>query len=1008
MRPVRPVPVINQSISHTLERTRLRWALMTAPLLCLLAAPAVAQKRPYQVDHWTTDNGLPQNTVRAIVRTRDGYLWLTTFDGLARFDGVHFTVFDKRNTPAITNNRFTALYEDRDGALWAGADEGEVVVYRHGAFSAYPMPATVRGAVVSTFIRDAQDQLMVVTPAGFYNLHRQGPVLAPRDYTDERGLIYRGPSGTQWTIDARSVRRSRNGDEASYPLSFDWGQPLSGLGAYEDGQGNLWLTDGSRVYRLRDGRITRYTERDGLPPRTTLRPHVQDADGGVWFSLGGLFQDGAGVVRFKDERFTVYSSDAGLPVTSYLQVITDREGSIWIASSSGLFRLRPKPITVYSTAQGLLHNEVYPLLQTRDGRIAVGTTHGLSMIANGAVLPQPAPPFREVVQSLWEDRRGRLWIGGLAGLYRYDSGTLEELIPPSVTAEVWAIREDRAGALWVGTFRGLIKLERDRVVEHFTTHDGLPSDDIKVIHESTEAAGQTVLWIGTSGGLVRLDNGRFTSFTTANGLAGNRVRSIYEDADGTLWIGTYDDGLSRFRDGTFFNYRTEQGLYNNGVFQILEDRHANFWISSNKGIYRVSRRELNEMADGHRGRITSVAFGKADGMLNSECNGGRQPAGLVDRDGRLWFPTMGGVVAVDPDAAAVNPLPPPVLVESVMLGRAAIEFNQGVRVEPGQRDLEIAYTGLSLIKSDQVRFRYKLDGLNDDWVDAGTRRVAYFPYLSPGTYTFQVIAANSDGIWNDTAAALRIVVMAPFYRTAWFITLTVLGLLVAGHWAYRSRIAQLRRRQEAQAAFSRRLIESQEAERKRIAAELHDSLGQSLLVIKNRALIGGMAPDQPTVKEQFDEISQAASQAIDDARQIAYDLRPYHLDRLGLTQSLEEMIERVAASTSIHFTVNLPLLDGVFTKDGEAIFYRIVQESVSNIVKHSGTNEAVVEIRREEETVTLTIRDSGRGFTPPGSSATGGFGLIGLAERVQMLGGAYTLHTAPGRGTTITVTVPVR
>jgi len=254
-----------------------------------------------------------------------------------------------------------------------------------------------------------------------------------------------------------------------------------------------------------------------------------------------------------------------------------------------------------------------------------------------------------------------------------------------------------------------------------------------------------------------------------------------------------------------------------------------------------------------------------------------------------------------------------------------------------------------------------------------------------------------------------VVVAAPFYRTIWFMTLVVLGIAATGHLAYRSRIAVLRRRQDEHAAFSRRLIESQEAERKRIAAELHDSLGQSLLVIKNRALLGGMSPgDEGTAKEQFEEISLTASQAIDEARRIAYDLRPYHLDRLGLTQSIEEMIERVAASTSIRFTLNLPLLDGVFSKEGEAIFYRIVQESVSNIVKHSGSSEAVVAIRREEDAVTLTIRDDGKGFSAAGSGGSGGFGLIGLAERVQMLGGTYALDTAPGRGTAVTVTAPVR
>ena len=785
---------------------------------------------------------------------------------------------------------------------------------------------------------------------------------------------------------------------------------MNGLGAYEDGQGNLWLADLSSVYRLRDGRISRYTAQNGLPPRTPLRPRYQDPDGGIWFSLGSLFQDAIGVARFKDERFTIYASDAGLPVTVYLDVIADREGSIWIASTSGLFRLKRKPITAYSTAEGLSHNEVYPLLQTRDGRITVGTTHGISLIADGAVVRDPLNDFKDVVQSLWEDRQGRLWIGTTASLYRYGNGKIEDLTPPPVKGtSVVAIHEDRTGGIWVGTPRGLVKLEGDRVAEHYSTHNGLPSDDVIVIHESTDAAGHSALWIGTSGGLARLADGRFTSFTAADGLAGNRVRTIYEDADGTLWIGTYDDGLSRFRDGTFFNYRTEQGLYNNGVFHILEDRHANFWISSNKGIYRVSRRELNEMAEGRRSQITAVAFGKADGMLNSECNGGRQPAGLIARDGRLWFPTMGGVVVVDPEAAPVNPLPPPVLIESVLLERTAVGFGQGVRVGPGQRDLEIAYTGLSLIKPDQVRFKYKLEGLNDDWVEAGTRRVAYFPYLSPGTYTFRVVAANSDGIWNNAGAALRVVVAAPFYRTTWFLTLVVLGMAATGHLAYRSRIAQMRRRHDEQAAFSRRLIDSQEAERKRIAAELHDSLGQSLLVIKNRALLGGMSPDdQGTAKEQFDEISVAASQAIDEARRIAYDLRPYHLDRLGLTQSLEEMIERVATATSIRFTINLPLLDGAFSKEGEAIFYRIVQESVSNIVKHSGTSEAVVAIRREEDAVTLTIRDNGKGFSIAGSSGSGGFGLIGLAERVQMLGGTYALDTAPGRGTAITVTAPVR
>ena len=218
---------------RSLERASFRRSLTAAALLCLWTTAVFAQNRPYQVDHWTTDNGLPQNTVRAIVQTRDGYLWLTTFDGLARFDGVHFTVFNKSNTPAITNNRFIALHEDRDGTLWAGADAGEVVTYRDGVFAAYAMPEATRGHAV-TFTRDALDELIVVTGAAAYYLRGQGPTPAPPRYADTKNLLYRGPSGTQWTVDARGVHQSRDGQQVSYPLTFDWDEGLNGLGAYED------------------------------------------------------------------------------------------------------------------------------------------------------------------------------------------------------------------------------------------------------------------------------------------------------------------------------------------------------------------------------------------------------------------------------------------------------------------------------------------------------------------------------------------------------------------------------------------------------------------------------------------------------------------------------------------------------------------------------------------------------------------------------------------------------
>src|SRR4051812_14797706 len=341
-------------------RTTMLLAMAFQLAWSIQVTPAAAQYRPYRVDHWTTDNGLPQNTVRGIVQTRDGYLWLTTFDGLARFDGVRFAVFDKSNTPAITNNRFTALYEDRDGTLWAGADEGEVVAYRKGAFIKYPLPEAARGVGVVRFTRDFHDELMVVMPGRAYYLRRGNATPAPPAYTDPGLKLYQGVTGTRWTIDAYGVRQWVNGRETLYPLTFDRGQSIINLGMYEDRQGSMWVTGASSVYRLRDGHSTRYAETDGLPPRVPVGPHCEDDDGGIWFSIGELFSDGSGVARFKDGRFTVYGSETGLPVTRYFQIVVDREGSVWIASSSGLYRLRRKPITAYSMADGLPHDEIYP------------------------------------------------------------------------------------------------------------------------------------------------------------------------------------------------------------------------------------------------------------------------------------------------------------------------------------------------------------------------------------------------------------------------------------------------------------------------------------------------------------------------------------------------------------------------------------------------------------------------------------------------------------------------
>jgi signal transduction histidine kinase/ligand-binding sensor domain-containing protein len=979
--------------------SRLPWAAVWLSLACVAAQ---AQDSLYRFDHWTTDDGLPQNTVTSVVQTRDGYLWLTTFDGLARFDGVRFTVFDKSNTRGISTNRFANLYEAGNGALLIATEDAGLIVYRNGVFTSYTAADGLPSNQVLEFFPDFDGEPVIATPKGSVYLRDGKIVPAPPPYQNRELKLYLAPSGARVTIDAGGVTRVKDGRAIPYPIKLATNDVYAPVMPYEDSRGNLWIRQGPNLYLLRDGQIASFPE---APP---LRPLCEDAEGGVWFGKPLLVQYSAHVLaRFKDGRFTIFGEADGVLNASVRSIIRDREGSLWLATTRGLYRARKRLMTAHSTESGLASHEVYPLAQSRDGDVWVGTTRGLNRVRFKEGRFESSPPLLPgFIEALWEDARGRIWIGLAGGLRRYENGKLQDLAVP---AAVYGVAADRAGQYWVASSQGLFQFDDDKIIAHYTTKDGLPSNDVKTIHQDRRGT----LWFGTYGGLVEFRDGKFITYTTADGLAGKRVRAIYEDADGTLWVGTYDDGLSRLREGRFFNYRTEQGLHNNGVFQILEDRRGNFWIGCNKGIYRVSRHELNALAEGRIARARSVAFGKQDGMLNTECNGGRHAAGFVAQDGKLWFPTMGGVVVIDPEAASVNPLPPPVVIEAVTLERGLVDFSQGVTIAPGQRDLEIAYTGLSLHKPEQVQFRYKLEGLDTDWVEAGTRRVAYFPYLSPGSYTFRALAANSDGVWNTEGASLRIVVEPPFWRRWWFIALVSLGVAGTVWLIFRQRVARLRAAHAAQEQFSRQLLDSQEQERQRIAAELHDSLGQSLLIIKNRSFLALDSFDDPdAAREQVEEISDASAHAIEEVREIAYNLRPYKMERFGLTKTLQAMCQQAERTSGIRFDTALQNIDSLFPNEAELNLYRVVQESVNNILKHSRATVAKLTIERDEREVRMKIEDNGQGFNAAPQAAAneprrGGFGLIGMAERVRLLGGVYTIDSAPERGTTITVKLTI-
>ncbi|HMJ60730.1 MAG TPA: two-component regulator propeller domain-containing protein [Bryobacteraceae bacterium] len=976
--------------------------------------PASAQ---IAVDSWTADNGLPQNIIRAICQTPDGYLWLATFDGLVRFDGVRFTTFNRSNTPGIDGNRFGSLFCTADGDIWAGTELGGVTQYHRGRFTTYTMPDGLPSNEVNGVSGDGRGNLWVLAHGFLTQWHaasRRFIVSTPGEDRYSDSLTPDGRAGF-WRIEKNTLHRFVHGQESQYALPAGWHNDGLAPDAGVDLNGNIWVASGTGDFaRLIDGRWSSILRRrngiSAASAQNAFTTDYRDSLGNVWH-CEIVWHSGAGVVQYMN--LPPGTQPARIAFNTLFE---DREGNIWLSTDGqGLYRVRTQTIHVFSKDHGLPDSNVYPIYQSRDETIWIGTwTAGLTQVRDGKFKTYTTADglASNRVTAIAEDRDGVLWVAVYNGLHRmrngrFDSVSINGIVSGHSDSAIRVIHQDPAGVMWAGSTGGLFRLDRGRW-KGLTKKDGLATDDARVILSGRDGT----LWVGGYGGLSSIRNGQVRSWTEQDGLPSNTVRALYEDARGVLWIGTYDGGLGRFENGRFTKYTVREGLFSDGVFQILEDSRGNLWMSSNQGIYRVGKKQLDDFAAGKTRTITSIQYGKRDGMRNIECNGGLWPAGCKTRDGRLLFPTQDGVAVVDPEKLAANPKPPPVVIESVLIDRAPVSIDRPVRVTPGRENLEIRYTALSLIDSERIRFRYKIQGVDRDWMDSGTRRTAYYPHLPSGSYTFEVTAAQSDGVWNEAGANLAFVVLPPFYQTWWFTVLWSAAGAASLWFGLRYRLGQVERARVMQQAFSRQLIASQENERKRIAAELHDSLGQRLVIIQNQALLllqirAGVSGLNGSQRERVEEISAEASGAVREVKELSYNLRPYRLDQLGLTAALRAMIDTAAAASQTAFSVEIDEIDDVFPKESEINFYRIVQECINNILKHSQAAEASIRIRRTKELLTLTVRDDGKGFAPDSARAgsLGGFGLTGISERAQLLGGRALIYSALGHGTTVTIEI---
>jgi ligand-binding sensor domain-containing protein/signal transduction histidine kinase len=975
-------------------------------LICLLLLPLIWSEIAFALDPgkdlsqlshevWLTENGLPQNTVHSLAQTADGYLWIGTEEGLARFDGVRFTVFDERNTPQLKSNYIKALLADRHGSLWIGTAEG-LLRLLDGKFTEFTTNDGLPSNTIQAIYEDHKGDLWVATATGL-GLLKGGAVTT---FTTKERLIsgsiqalFEDAEGTLWICTPYGLGQLKNGKFTNYTVRDGLGSN-SVRSIQQDKSGRLWFATLSGLTSFAGGHFTNYTAQDGLPSDRIIALSA-DQDGSL------LIGTANGLSRFKDNHFSGFTAADSLATSTILSLLQDREGNLWIGTETGgVSLLKDTKFTTFTTRNGLLSNLAKAIYEDHAGNIWIGTDGGgLGLLKDGRFTNFSTNDglAGNAVLALYEDDGGTLWAGTPDGLSSFRDGRFVTYTSAGELANgvIRSIGGDHNGSLWVGTRGGLTRL-RDGLSKTYTEADGLPNDFISAILSDSKGD----VWVGTLGGLSRLRGEEFTTLTTRDGLSSDVITSLYEDADSTLWIGTNGGGLNRLKDGRITAYTTRQGLFDDAVYSILEDGHTNLWLSCRQGIFRINKKELDDFATGKTRSISQVVYGTADGMMTRECSGGGSPAGWKSRDGRLWFSTIRGVAMIDPERIEINQLPPPVVIEQIRIDDQSITPSERIELQPGATRLDFYYTAPSFVAPEKIRFKYKLEGFDKEWIDSGTRRVAYYTNLRPGNYRFQVVACNNDGVWSTTGASFGLYLKPYFYQTYWFYAVCLLVLAALAWQIYRLRVHRI------EAQFRAVL-----AERTRIAREIHDNLAQEMLGISVQLEVVArtMPPQAEVARSNLDRVRLLVRHSIAEARRYVWDLRSQALDNKDLPTALTETARRLTLDTTVDAQVHVGGTFRPLARLVEDNLLRIAQEAINNAVKHADAKRVNVDLVFDARRVQLSVRDDGHGFDS--QMATNGpvdhFGLVGMRERAAQIGGTLAIHSGNGSGTEIVVDVPI-
>jgi len=982
----------------------------------LANAPAPVPELDYVVDFWRTTDGLPDNTINAIHQTRDGYLWVGTPAGLARFDGLVFTVVGEETAPVLKGARITALLEDREGGLWIGTQERGAVRIHKGQVHLFTRQEGLTDPSVTSLAEDSDGVVWIGTQGGLHKWEAGRLALFVSDTLrpgEPITALHAGRSGVLWVTTRFEVYRVHHNTAATFrSVEMLQGRNTDFVGVYEDRAGNFWAYGATFLLNL--GQEKRYNAFGSLDPATSRVWTIgEQKDGTFWIGTSGR-----GLVRFSQGRFDVVGTRMGLDQCDVRTLYADEESNLWIGTSgSGLARLRAQQWRILGRDEGLASTRITALTTDSEGELVVGTADAgilrwteqrFEPLATG---PPLTPAVR--VRALCADSQGALWVGTWgAGVFRLLNGLQWRYTTADGLSDdvVLALAAERKGkAVWAGTLSGGLHRIGETNVFSLTTADGLPGRPITCLLATSDGS---LLAGMDGGGLMRWNGRQLENVPVPPELRQSAVSCLMEDRAGRLWAGSAGAGAFCLAGGNWVGVGTKQGLLSDVITQVIQDDAGHFWFNTARGLCRLQARDVEELLRGGQLASPPVLSRREDGPDLSGEGAGWAHA-LRTAEGKLCFVTGQGLLTVDPMRTRVA-RPPRVMIERVQVdGKQVLSSTLGrqtetLRIGPGVRSLDFSFTAVSFDSPQKTRFRHMLEGSDLEWVESDTARRAHYGPVAPGRYRFRVTAANADGVWNEVGDSISIIVVPPFWRAWWFLTLVGLGTVgviwaIVRYVTFRRLRAQLRRSEQQHAM---------ERERTRIARDMHDEIGSKLTRISflSEAARNATVPDNPAAP-QVEAIANTSRELLQALDEIVWAVNPRNDNLEHLAGYLEQHAREYFQGTAVDCAITVPdqLPEVPLSAELRHNVFLAFEEALSNALQHAGATRVGIDMTLKPHAFAILVRDNGAGFVCPAAPSNSGRhdGLRNMRDRLRAVGGRCTVTSEPGKGTSVCLEFPL-